>query len=106
MSTGFSEKLISEDLSEEGISHVLMKPIALKDLAKTVRSALDRGNPKKMNERNETVYKGKELGITDPLDMGLVSLGGAVQEGGGCGQIAFFHITTISHGDTSLSVLF
>ena len=47
LSTGFSEKLISEDLSEAGISHVLMKPIALKDLAKTVRSALDRGNPKK-----------------------------------------------------------
>ena len=47
LSTGFSEKLISEDLSEAGISHVLMKPIAFKDLAKTVRSALDRGNPKK-----------------------------------------------------------
>ena len=47
LSTGFSEKLISENLSEAGISDVLMKPIALKDLAKTVRSALDRGNPKK-----------------------------------------------------------
>ncbi len=47
LSTGFSEKLISEDLSEAGIGHVLMKPIPLKDLAKTVRSALDRGNPKK-----------------------------------------------------------
>lgn len=46
LSTGFSEKLTSKDLSEAGISHVLMKPIALKDLAKTVRSALDRGNPK------------------------------------------------------------
>jgi PAS domain S-box-containing protein len=43
LSTGFSEKLISEDLSEAGISHVLIKPIDFKDLAKSVRSALDNG---------------------------------------------------------------
>jgi CheY-like chemotaxis protein len=39
--TGFSQNLDTESASKVGIKRVLMKPITLNDLAKTVRSVLD-----------------------------------------------------------------
>jgi len=40
--TGFSTKITQEKVREMGISHLLMKPISMKELAKAVRTALDR----------------------------------------------------------------
>ena len=43
--TGFSEKIFQEKSDALGIRAFLMKPIAMKDLARTIREDLDDLNP-------------------------------------------------------------